>query len=227
MYCKILLASLILSELSIFQLAAQSGKISKFSATSGELIGLWSGEGEVIEFRSDGICLYGGESFEYQVSNGYLVIFKQSGKISFSCKLGSDKLTLTADGHQSSYLKMTSLDKVTPRLNDIRNPVDISGKWCYLKNSSGAFTGRCITLRDNGTYLFGFDGPDKVDLQSTGARMTADSGIWYVDEERLFYQSAIRGGGSYKLERRNGPSNPSNPVIVLDSEPFVKTGQPR
>ncbi|HWA33358.1 MAG TPA: hypothetical protein VG737_04485, partial [Cyclobacteriaceae bacterium] len=41
-----------------------------FSATDKKLFGLWSGNGEMIEFKPDGNCVYLGNTFPYKVSQG-------------------------------------------------------------------------------------------------------------------------------------------------------------
>jgi hypothetical protein len=55
------------------------------------------------------------------------------------------------------------------------------------------------------------------------ASQASDSGTWYVEGDRLYYQSASQSSGFYRLERRNHPQNTNDPMIVLDDEPFVTT----
>lgn len=228
MSCRLLKRLMLALAFLVMQEAmAQSNENPKsFSATSNELIGLWSGEGEVIEFRSDGKCRYVGETYEYEISQGHLLIETSSGKIIFAYAIKSGRLILTAEGQQSVYTKMTSADQVKPVRRDARNPADLVGQWCYLKSSTGSYSGRCITLRADGTYLYREENSRSVQSESVaGGTSTgnSDSGTWYVAGDRLYYESPTEGNGSYKLERRNHPVNAQDPMIVLDDEPFVTT----
>lgn len=195
---------------------AQESNTKAFSATSNELIGLWSGEGEVIEFRSDGKCRYAGEIYPYELSQGHLLIEVSSNKVVFSYAIKAGRLILTAGGQQSTYTRMTTGAIASTQKDLIR--ADLVGKWCYFTSSTGAYTDRCITLGADGSYVYQQDGGGAA---SNGSH----SGTWYVHGDRLYYQSTA-GNGSYKLERRNHPGN-NNPTIVLDDEPFVTTvGRP-
>lgn len=197
-----------------------------FSGTSDELIGLWSGEGEMIEFRSDGKCRYAEALYPYTLSQGYLVIETPGGSVSFACTVKGGRLTLTANGQQSFYTKVIGVDQVKPTYKNVRNPDDLVGQWCYLRSSTGSYTGRCITLRADGTYLYSDESSRSVDngeVAGGTASQASDTGTWYVSGERLYYQSATEGSGSYRLERRNHPVNTQDPMIVLDDEPFVTT----
>jgi hypothetical protein len=202
------------------------GQTKSFSGTSKELIGLWSGEGEMIEFRSDGKCRYGDALYPYTLTQGFLVIETPGGSVTFSCTLKSGQLVLTANGQQSFYTKVTGAAQVKPVFKDLRNPEDLVGQWCYMKSSTGSYSGRCITLRADGTYLYVEEGSRSVQTEEVAggtASQGTDSGTWYVEGNRLYYQSATEGSGSYRLERRNHPVNTNDPMIVLDDEPFVTT----
>jgi hypothetical protein len=95
-----------------------------------------------------------------------------------------------------------------------------------MKSSTGSYSGRCITLRADGTYVYVEEGSRSVQTEEMAggtASQGTDSGTWYVEGNRLYYQSATEGSGSYRLERRNHPVNTNDPMIVLDEEPFVTT----
>jgi hypothetical protein len=208
--------------LLVFSLAVtvgwtQSGESRAFSATSTELIGLWAGEGEVIEFRSDGKCRYEGEIYDYELSLGHLLIRTAFGKVAFAYSIRQGKLILTADGVQSSYTRMTSADQVVPVHKDVRYPKDLIGRWCYLKSTTGAYSGRCITLNADGTYMYQEETSRSVETDELAGGSTSSS------SDSGTYTSVDRGSGSFKLERRNHPVNKNDPMIVLDNEPFVTT----
>lgn len=191
-----------------------------------ELLGLWAGDGEVVEFRSDNKCKYGGVLYPYRVSQGHLLIETESGKVIFRYKVAGRQLTLTADGHQSVYTLVASPDQAVPPRKDARNPLDLVGQWCYLISSTGSFSGRCITLRADGTYTYQEESSRSVQSETVAGGTAAegiDTGTWFIDGDRLYYQSRTQGSGFFHLERRNHPVNTQDPMIVLDNEPFVTT----
>jgi hypothetical protein len=219
-------ATFVIAALALITVIAAKGQSPSFSGTSDELIGLWSGEGEVIEFRSDGKCRYGDVLYPYSLSQGHLIIDTPSGLVTFSYALKSGRLVLTANGQQSAYTKVTGVSQLKPVHKDLRNPADLVGQWCYLQRSTGSYSGRCITLRADGTYLYVRESSRSVQTEEVAggtSSQDSDSGTWYVEGERLYYFSAMEGSGSFRLERRNHPINTTDPMIVLDDEPFVTT----
>lgn len=199
-----------------------------FSSTSKDLLGTWSGEGEVIEFRSNGVCRYNETLIPYRLSQGHLILETTTGDISFAYTVKAARLFLTANGQQAVYQKMDVTAPSSPVIKKERNPADLVGQWCYLKSSTGTFSGRCITLNADGTYRYTEERSMSVQTDEVAggtASQGSDSGTWYVQGDRLYYQSTTRGSGSYRLERRNHPKNVNDPMIVLDDEPFVTTTQ--
>ncbi len=224
-----LLLLLICTGIVLGQSASKPADTEKtFSSTDRDLIGLWSGEGEMIEFRSDGSCRYAGELFQYKLSQGHLIIEVTGGNVVFTYQLKAGQLFLTADGHQSVYSRVPVHPETKPPTANKRNPADLVGQWCYMKSSSGAFSGRCIILNADGTYRYTSEVSRSVQPQEMSggtSSQDSDSGTWHVEGDRLYYQSTIHGSGSYHLERRNHPVNVNDPMIVLDNEPFVTTTQ--
>lgn len=201
---------------------------SAFSSTSRELIGLWSGGGEMIEFRTDGNCRYNGGLFPYSVSQGHIIIEATSGKAIFQYAIVSNKLVLTTNGQQAVYTRPAN-STAQPKPG-ARNPVELAGQWCYMNMTSGAQSGRCVTLSADGTYLYSAERSRSVTtMEGSGgiSSQSEDSGTWYVAGDRMYYQSRSGESGSYRLEKRNHPRNVNDPMIVLDDEPFVTTTQRR
>ncbi|MBL7848524.1 MAG: hypothetical protein JNL40_13730 [Cyclobacteriaceae bacterium] len=199
-----------------------------FSSTSKDLLGTWSGEGEVIEFRSSGICRYNEILIPYRISQGHVILQASTGDISFAYTVKAGRLVLAANGQQAVYQKISEVAPSSPVTKKERNPADLVGQWCYLKSSTGTFSGRCITLNADGTYRYTEERSMSVQTEEISggtASQGSDSGTWYVQGDRLYYQSTTRGSGSYRLERRNHPKNVNDPMIVLDDEPFVTTTQ--
>lgn len=218
MYCKpgrILGAAIVWLLPGIIHCAAQSsGPSSKaFSGTDRELIGAWAGNGEVIEFRPDGQCLHNGKVMRYVITQDHIAFQMEGSTAHFTYEIRAGKLILTAGGEQAVYSRLTEAQKTKVVQSRQEVPEDLAGRWCYVKNSDGSHTDRCITLNPDGSYRYASEGNSKE----------ADSGTWYVEGSRLYYQSALRGSGFYVLERRNLPGNPVVPLIVLNDEPFVTT----
>lgn len=222
-----ILAILICAGSSLAQSSATKDPEKAFISTDRNLIGLWSGEGEMIEFRADGACRYGGELYPYKLSQGHLIIEAPGGNVVFTYQLKDAQLLLTANGQQSVYSRVPVQPATKNSVTANRNPSDLVGQWCYLKTSTGSFSGRCIILSADGTYRFTSEVSHIQTPEMAGASSSqdSDSGTWYVDGDRLYYRSTIHGGGSYQLERRNHPVNVNDPMIVLDNEPFVTTTQ--
>lgn len=49
------------------------------SQTGNDVIGIWSGNGESVEFKSNGQCVYLGNTFQYQVSQGHVTLVTPQG----------------------------------------------------------------------------------------------------------------------------------------------------
>ena len=86
--------------------SAQSPVIAQVPAqdnanpTNGNIVGVWSGNGETIEFKSDGQCNYLGNIFPYEVSQGQITLTTAQGKVLFGYSIKENQLTLTANGQQ-------------------------------------------------------------------------------------------------------------------------------
>lgn len=193
-------------------------------ALSDALIGLWSGDGELIEFRADGKCRYDGKLFTYRLSQGHIILEISTGNLVFEYTLSKETLMLTIDGQRSAFTRLTSASSVVATRKEDRNPTDLVGQWCYLTATSGTKSGRCMTLNADGTYLYTSERSHATDMTNGSANPPPDSGTWFVNGDRLYYQSLIKGSGYYKLERRNHPGNTNEPMIVLNNEPFVAVG---
>lgn len=216
----------------IFTLVAQNelakGEVAPvFSLTDTGLIGLWSGNGEMIAFQADGTCGYLGKTFSYKVSSDHIVINTDPGTVTFEYKLLGKQLTLTANGQRAVYHRPDG-SQGKKSLPADRIPWELVGQWCYLNMNSNAQSSRCITLNENGTYVYAAESSRSVNTNefSGGTSSQAnDNGTWYVEGDRIFYHSRVSGAGSYKLEKRNHPQNVNDPMIVLDGDAFVTATQ--
>ncbi len=196
-----------------------------FSATSHQLIGLWSGDGEMIEFKGDGTCRYGGSLFPYSISQGHLILETGAGKAIFEYVFEEGDLVLIANGQKSRYTRPAGSTGTSQAKLGAKNPLDLVGRWCYLNMTTQAQSSRCITLNADGTYTYATENARNVLVSGSASSKRVDSGTWFVAGDRMYYQSMSGESGSYRLEKRNHPQNGNHPMIVLDDEPFVTTMQ--
>jgi hypothetical protein len=191
-----------------------------------DLIGVWSGNGENLEFNTDGTCIYLGKNFRYQVANGEITLITRKGIAVFGYAVKGTQLTLSANGKQVVYNRGTSGNALASGPKNI--PQELAGKWCWVNvtntNSGGSSSGQCITLNADGTYTYYSERSMSVNDPSFAAGTNSqgsDAGTWWVQGDRIFYNSQTRGQGSYSLEKRNHPKNANDPMIVLDGQPYV------
>ena len=194
--------------------------------TNGNIVGIWSGNSETIEFKSDGQCTYLGNIFPYEVSQGQITLTTAQGKVLFGYSIKENQLTLSANGQQVVYLRGSNTSAGNAKNSAGAGNVaqELVGKWCYMSNSLNSSSNKCITLNADGTYLYNSESSRSVntpDLSGGTSSQGADSGTWYVQGDRIYYNSQTQGQGSYRLEKRNHPKNVGDPMIVLDGEAYV------
>lgn len=194
--------------------------------SAGELIGVWSGNGETIEFKSNAQCIYLGNTFPYEISQGHVILTTGQGKVMFAYSIEGNQLNLTANGRQVTYSRGAANAIVSGKNAQGSGNVaqELVGKWCYMNNSLNSSTNRCITLNADGTYIYNSESSRTVntsELYGGTASQGADQGTWYVQGDRIYYNSQTQGQGSYRLEKRNHPKNVNDPMIVLDGEAYV------
>ena len=90
-------------------------------------------------------------------------------------------------------------------------------------NSGGSTSSRCIVLNANGTYEYASERSMDTNTNAFYAGTSSqgsDRGTWYVQGNRIYYNSQTTGKGSYQLQKVNHPKN-RDPMIVLDGESYV------
>jgi hypothetical protein len=201
-------------------------KINDGSTNTDELIGVWSGNGESIEFKSNAQCIYLGNTFPYEISQSHVILTTAQGKVMFAYTIQGNQLNLSANGRQVTYVRGKAGPVVSANKNagggDIAQ--ELVGRWCYMSNSLSSSTNRCITLNADGTYTYNSESSRTVntaELYGGTSSQGEDRGTWYVQGDRIYYNSQTQGQGSYRLEKRNHPKNVSDPMIVLDGEAYV------
>jgi hypothetical protein len=209
---------------SVPSVPATNPSTPRTGITDTRLLGLWSGNGETIDFRPDGQCIYLGNTLSYKLTQGYVTLISAQGNAVFGYAIQGQTLILTVNGQTIKYNKVTGTAAAPPAAQTGAVPTELVGKWCYLNMTSNSQSSRCITLNADGTYTYATESSRSVNTETVyggTASQGGDEGTWWVKEDRIYYRSKTQGEGSYRLEKRNHPKNTSDPMIVLDGEPYV------
>ena len=201
------------------------------SSTNAALIGLWTGQGETIEFKPDGQCVYLGNTFQYQLSTGHITLMTPQGNALIAYSVNGKQLNMTVNGQNFIYTKGGANNSQTLAATNAtgsgRVAMELVGKWCWTNvnstNSGGSSSSTCIALNANGAYEYASERSMDTNTNSFWAgtsSQTNDAGTWWVQGDRIFYNSRTRGQGSYRLQKMNHPKT-GDPMIVLDGEPYV------
>jgi hypothetical protein len=190
------------------------------------LLGIWSGNGESIEFRSDGTCLYLGQTYSFHIQQGNVVLTTVQGNVLFGYSVSGNLLTLSAGGRSLVYSKGNAAGTVTPGAGD-GVAQELVGRWCWINvhstSTGGSSSSSCIVLNADGSYEYSAENSRSVntsEMYGGTASQDYDKGMWRVQGDRLFYNSQSRGQGSYQLQKMNHPKT-GDPMIVLDGEAYV------
>ncbi len=214
--------------------AVQQGN-ARNTPSSGSIVGIWSGNGETIEFKNNGQCLYMGQTMAYQLSGNSIVLQTAQGQVPLAYSLNGNQLTISGGGLTYTYSRGGGsgnsggvVAAPSPGTGKGRVVPELVGKWCWTNvtstNSGGSTSERCITLNADGTYQYAAERSSSVNTNAyyggTNSQ-NSDQGTWSYDGIRIYYNSQMgQGSGSYVLEKRNHPKN-NDPMIVLDGEPYV------
>jgi hypothetical protein len=194
-----------------------------------KLIGVWSGNGETIEFKDNGQCIYLGNTFPYEESQGHVILTTQQGKAMFAYTIQGDQLNLTANGQKVTYTRGAANQSAQANSQNKNGDIaqELVGKWCWTNvtstNSGGSTSSRCIVLNANGTYEYASERSMDTNTNAFYAGTSSqgsDRGTWYVQGDRIYYNSQTSGQGSYQLQKINHPKT-RDPMIVLDGEAYV------
>lgn len=192
------------------------------------LVGVWSGNGETFEFKENGTAIYLGNTLQYEVSPGQITLSTTQGKVVFAYTINANQLTLTVNGQQVIYIRGTGNASTQSNTGNGNVAMELVGKWCYVNvtstNTGGSSTDECITLQADGSYVYYSERSMSVNTNDFAGGTNSqdnDRGTWYVQGDRIFYNSQSQGQGSYRLEKRNHPKNVNDPMIVLDGRAYV------
>lgn len=198
------------------------------SGTESSIVGIWSGQGETIEFKSDGQCIYLGNTFQYEASQGHITLKTAQGNAVFNYTLVANQLNMMANGTTVSYTRGAgNINTVSSNGADGNVAQELVGKWCWTNvnssNTGGSSSSECIILNANGTFEYASERSMDTNTSSFYAgtsSQSSDRGTWWVQGDRIHYNSQNKGPGSYRLQKINHPKT-GDPMIVLDGEPYV------
>ena len=206
------------------------------STSGGSIVGTWSGNGETIEFKNNGQCLYMGQTMAYQLSGNNIVLQTAQGQVPLAYSLTGNQLTISGGGLSYTYSRGgtspnaagATMSPGTGTSGKGRVAQELVGKWCWTNvtstNSGGRISERCITLNGDGSYQYEAESSMSVNTNAYAGgtnSQSSDRGTWSYDGVRIYYNSQMgQGSGSYLLEKRNHPKN-NDPMIVLDGETYV------
>ena len=202
---------------------------------SADLTGIWSAGSESIEFKPNGQCVYLGQSYPYKLSPGQVTLTTIEGDIAFGYAVIGDDLSLSYNQNIIKYTRGSgnAVGHQNQNSGSGRVDNDLVGKWCYVDvsnvyGSSSSSSSTCITLNADGTYQYYGETSRSVntpDYYGGTNSQSSDQGTWYVQGDRIYYNSQTQGPGSYKLEKRNHPKNVNDPMIILDGTAYVTAYQ--
>jgi hypothetical protein len=200
------------------------------AAIDNNLVGVWSGNNEKMEFKSNGQCLYGNQTFTYEISQGHILLTTSQGKVMMAYVVTGDQLTMTINGQKAVYTRGAG-NMNTPAANagspQGGTAMELVGKWCYVNvisgNTGGSTAQECIVLNGDGTYQYYSERSMSTNMPTYWggtSSQNGDNGTWSVQGNRIYYNSVKSGQGSYQLQKMNHPKN-NDPMIVLDGKTFV------
>jgi hypothetical protein len=145
--------------------------------------------------------------------------------------IAGEQLILTVNGQNIAYSKgkATSTSSSAQNKTSGNHKLDLTlvGKWCYVNvtstNSGGSSTDACITINGDGTYSYYSERSMSANTSTFSAgtaSQNSDSGTWWVEGNRIHYNSPTQGQGSYELVKQNHPKN-GDPMILLDGTAYV------
>jgi hypothetical protein len=195
-------------------------------ANSNNIIGLWSGNGESIEFTKEGKCNYLGQTYQYELASGHVTLITSQGNIMMAYAISNSQLTLTVNGKKLIYSKGRAIENQMGNSNG-SGAEELVGKWCYVNvysnSTGGSSSENCITLNADGTYEYYGESSRSVNTSTFyggTSTQSVDRGTWSVQGNTIFYNSQTRGKGSYQFQKQNHPKN-GDPMIVIDGQTYV------
>jgi hypothetical protein len=189
------------------------------AAAPAGIVGTWRNSQGYAKFNADGTGEIDGNPGRYEIQGNQLTMIGAQGRVTVSFTLDGERLSLGANG---AAIVLEREKARAPGTAGVRP--ELVGKWCWMTQTNvqqGARqSNRCLTLDANGTYLF--EGlTDSYGPNGGATGESRDTGTWEATDNTLTGRSRSGRVVTYRLEKRNHPKNTSDPMIVLDGQPFV------
>lgn len=210
-----------------FQSFAQSTKTE-----SEKLVGKWvshdDGYPMEADFKSNGSGVVDGDVVTWTLKSGTLIIGVDGEKKSYAITFSENAFRVSGGDLERpmNFKKVTDASATTPpgppsNANGKKLDQTLVGKWCYVNVSSNYSTSsrQCITVNANGTYEYYAENSTSGSNGSTASH-ASDAGTWWIEGNRVYYNSQNQGEGSYELVKKNHPKT-GDPMIVLDGTAYV------
>lgn len=210
-----------------FQSFAQSAKTE-----AEKLIGKWvshdDGYPMEADFKSNGSAVVDGDAVTWTLKSGTLIIGVDGEKKSYAITFSDNGFRVAGGDLEKpmNFKKVMNASGSTPPTSTAspsgkKLDQTLVGKWCYVNVTSdnSRSSQQCITVSANGTYEYYGESSTSGSNGST-ASQSSDAGTWWVEGNRVYYNSQNQGEGSYELVKKNHPKT-GDPMIVLDGTAYV------
>lgn len=197
------------------------------------LIGKWvtHDDGYPMEanFEANGTGVVDGDVVKWSVKGGVLVVTVDGDRKSYTIKVNENDFRVSGgDLEKPMTFKRVAAGNTSSSSRNEKSTVagkkldqSLVGKWCYVNVASNYSTSseQCIIVNANGTYEYYAERSTSGSNGST-ASQSSDAGTWWIENNRVHYNSQNQGEGSYELIKRNHPKT-GDPMIVLDGTAYV------
>ena len=198
-----------------------------------KLIGKWvthdDGYPMEADFKADGSGVVDGDAVKWSVKSGTLSIDVDGDRKNYKISIKENDFRVSGgDLEKPMNFKRVVAGSTTEAGTRDKNNAGgkkldktLVGKWCYVNVAANNTTSseQCIIVNENGTYEYYAERSTSGGNGST-ASQSSDAGTWWVEGNRVFYNSQNQGEGSYELIKRNHPKT-GDPMIVLDGTAYV------
>jgi hypothetical protein len=221
----------ILTLTAFFFVLICSGQAPKTDAE--KLIGKWvshdDGYPMEADFKANGTGVVDGDAVKWSVKSGTLTIDVEGDRKNYKISIKENEFNVSGGDLEKpmNFKRVVAGNrteagtKETTNANEKKLDQTLVGKWCYVNVASNYNTTseQCIIVNENGTYEYYAEGSTSGSNGSTASQLS-DSGTWWVEGNRVYYNSQSQGEGSYELIKRNHPKT-GDPMIVLDGTAYT------
>jgi hypothetical protein len=181
-----------------------------------------------LNLKSDGTGVVDGDVVTWALKPGLLIVSFEGEKETYNYVFAEAGLRVSGGNLEIPLnFKRTKTGNVpaSPNANTTTTSSgkkldqSLVGKWCYLNVTSGRSSEQCIIVNADGTYEYYAERSTSGSSGST-ASQSGDSGTWWVEGNRVHYNSQNKGEDYYILVKQNHPKT-GDPMIVLDGTAYV------